>query len=162
MHRARSQTASREGPLFWLHLEGGRTYQFETRNLSKATDTVLTLYQGTSGPVAQNDDRERLPGGTVQGRNSSLIVYQVGLGGPYALVVSARPGSIEGTCDLYVDGKPLAKHLAVGRPFREQEPRSMGRPEAVYPRRPLPEAPLYELPRPQTAPPPPPPPVCPR
>ncbi|MBI4859860.1 MAG: hypothetical protein HY815_06305 [Candidatus Riflebacteria bacterium] len=156
MNLPRSETNRRTAPLFWLQFYGGNRYTFETRNLARGCDTVLTLFRSTEGPVARNDDAA--PGADSNGGNggsrpggrwtmASRLTFTAPRTDIYAIMVSAAPGTLGGTCDLYMNGNVFAKGLRFGDRFKPEKRYSMPTP---VPGRttPEPEMPFHELPRP--------------
>lgn len=147
MRMPRSWTNPRTAPLIWLNLKVGRRYTFETRHLSRGADTILTVIDETSGPVAENDDRVMAPKETTTEPRSSRVSVVPRKIVPHGVMVKARPGSPDGTCDLYMDGRLLAKELSFGKRFLKPKPVRLPPPAPATHSEPMPEIPLYELPR---------------
>lgn len=141
--------AARVAPTFVLDLKPGVPHTFETRNLSKGADTVLVILDDER-PLDWNDDRGRKPADQVSAAES-VLTFTAHRRAPFSIQVRAADGTLEGECDLYMDGKQLGPRLKFGA--RHQRPRRrpmlMPRPEPRAQRDPQdPELETYELPRP--------------
>jgi hypothetical protein len=144
MNFRRSEVADRVAPTYFLNLKLDVTYVFETRNLSRGSDTVLVVLE-EERPVAWNDDRDRTPADRVEPAESRLE-FTPKRRVPHAIQLRAKDGSLPGRCDLFMDGRPLAKDLQYGARWKlpKREPMPMPHPEKGAPQ---PELPIYDLPR---------------
>ena len=140
MRFTRLESPEREAPTFTMELRGGKTYIFETRNLSRGSDTVLVvLDDGT--PIAWNDDRDRTPKDKLYPKESRVEFTPARPRWPYQVQVRAHEGSLPGECDLYMNGKLLAKKLKYGGPYKRAKGEPMPMPAPRLEPRPKP-APL--------------------
>lgn len=140
-----SEKADRIAPTFVLDLKPDVPHTFETRNVSKGSDTVLVILDDVR-PLDWNDDRDvrrtdrKLP-------TESFLRFSARRRAPYSIQVRAKDGTLEGECDLYLDGKLLGRRLKFGARHRlpKPTPGPFPRPVRSFP---APVADIYELPRP--------------
>ena len=120
------ESRARLAPSWIVDLKPGVPHTFETRNLSKGCDTVLLILDD-GRPLAWNDDRERRP----KDRRlpaESLLKFTAPRRAPYTLQVRAKSATLDGYCDVYMDGKVLAKKVHFGVTYHRAKRQPMEHP----------------------------------
>lgn len=99
----RKQNPTRFAPAISKQLYPGTKYVFEARNPTKGSEPAILVLDADFRPLAWNDDWPK-----------PRLEYLPPRRGAYYVQVRAREGTLEGQCDLYMNGKPLATKLRFG------------------------------------------------
>lgn len=130
---------------FYLqNLQVGRAYVFETRNLSKSADSALVMLEDDR-PVAFNEDRPRTSSDRFKPRESRLE-YVPRRTAVHAIQLRLEEGRLGGTCDLYMNGRPLGRELAFGDLPKREKRHPMPMPGHIVKPGVEPELDQYEIP----------------
>lgn len=149
MNKRVSEVAARLAPTWVLPMHLNESHTFETRNLSKGSDTVLLILDDEK-PLAWNDDRDPLPTDRHY-VSASLLKFTAPRRAPYSVQVRAKPGTLPGTCDLYRDDKLFARSISFGAPHKYIPGTPMEMPRPLRPAK-LPLLDTYELEHPVRSP----------
>jgi hypothetical protein len=84
-------------------LFAGTKYAFELKNVSKDAEPAILVLDADDRPLAWNDDWPKPRLEFIAPRRAA-----------YRVQVRARQGTLEGQCDLFMNGKPLATKLHFG------------------------------------------------
>lgn len=144
MNKRVSDVAARLAPTFTFELREQSRHVFETRNLSKGSDTVILVLDDDQ-PLVWNDDRDPLPSDKHH-VSASRVEFTAPRRAPYTLQVRAAPRTLEGTCDIYMDNKLLAKQVSFGAKYKRPPRTPMEMPRPLRPAQ-IPVLDTYELER---------------
>ena len=84
-------------------LFAGTKYVLEARNVSKGSEPAVLVLDADDRPLAWNDDWPK-----------PRLEFVPKVRAAYRIQVRARMGTLEGQCDLYVNGKLLGKQVKFG------------------------------------------------